>query len=263
MSKKNVLSHSSALMALGLVSSGLIACGEAAAQQGTDPAVPENSLTRVSEHVYVIEAFPNIGIVVGDDATLVVDTGLGPRNGAIVAKAARRVSKGGKLYLTTTHFHPEHAAGDAGFPADTVVIRPRVQQQELEQDGERIVERFRQRPAFAAYLDGVEFRTPDIVFDKEYSLDLGGVHARLMWLGPAHTKGDEEIFIEEDRTLLSGDLAMKNRPPANFAEGSSAEAWVAILEKLAALEPLHVVPDHGALGDASLITDQIAQMTER
>ncbi|HEX7081618.1 MAG TPA: MBL fold metallo-hydrolase [Gammaproteobacteria bacterium] len=257
MSKKSGLFRSSALIALGLA-----AAGEAAAQQGNDPAVPEDSLTRVSEHVYVIEAWPNIGIVVGDDGTLVVDTGLGPRNGAVVAEIAQRLSNSGKLYLTTTHFHPEHAAGDAGFPADTVLIRPRVQQQELERDGERIVERFQQRPGFAAYLDDVEFREPDVLFDDEYRLDLGGVHARLMWLGPAHTQGDEQIFVEEDRTLLSGDLAMKDRPPARFAEGSSAEAWVAILEKLAALEPLHVVPDHGPLGDASLIDDQIAEMSK-
>ena len=44
--------------------------------------LPENSITRVSEHVYAIVGFPNIGIVVGDRATLVVDTGLGARNGA-------------------------------------------------------------------------------------------------------------------------------------------------------------------------------------
>jgi glyoxylase-like metal-dependent hydrolase (beta-lactamase superfamily II) len=252
-----------AAAALACALAGFVAAGQAPAQQATDPAVHADSPTRVSEHVYVIEGWPNIGIVVGADATLVVDTGLGPRNGAAVAAAAQRLSKGGKLYLTTTHFHPEHAAGDAGFPADTIVIRPRVQQEELERDGARIVERFRQRPAFAAYLDDVSFRKPDILFDDEHRLDLGGVHARLMWQGPAHTKGDEQIFVEEDRTLLTGDLAMKNRPPANFAEGSSSDTWVGILKKLAALEPLHVVPDHGALGDASLISDQIAEMSKQ
>lgn len=249
--------------ALACAFAAIVAAASASAQQATDPAVHADSPTRVSEHVYVIEGWPNIGIIVGDEATLVVDTGLGPRNGAAVAAAAQRLSKGGKLYLTTTHFHPEHAGGDSGFPADTVVIRPRVQQQELEQNGERIVERFRQRPAFAPYLEDVKFRTPEILFDDEYRLDLGGVHARLMWLGPAHTKGDEQIFVEEDRTLLTGDLAMKDRPPSNFAEGSSTEVWVGILKKLAALEPLHVVPDHGALGDASLISDQIAEMSSR
>src|SRR5215472_5039132 len=74
------------------------------------PALTENT-TKVSDHVQVIFGFPNIAIVTGDQGTLVVDTGLGPSNGAIVARVAKKLSKGQKLYLTTTHFHPEHAGG--------------------------------------------------------------------------------------------------------------------------------------------------------
>lgn len=228
----------------------------------TDPLLPEDGAVQVSEHVYVIMGFPNVGIIVGNKATLVVDTGLGPRNGATVARQAQKLSKGKKLYLTTTHFHPEHAGGDGGFPPDTIVIRDRVQQQEVEQDGKGFVERFRQDARFAPFLEGdIAFRKPDILFDQEYPLDLGGLHVTLMWLGPAHTKGDEEILVKEDRTLLTGDLAMKDRPPQNYAAGSNAAAWVKILDQLAALKPLHVVPDHGELGDATLISDQKAMMS--
>ena len=245
-----------------IVAFGLLMHGSGFAQDA-NPLLPENSTVRVSDHVYVIPGFPNVGIIVGADATLVVDTGLGRRNGAIVAKEAQKLAKGSKLYLTTTHFHPEHAAGDAGFPADTIVIRPRIQQQELERDGDAVIQRFRERPAFAPFLETVSYRKPDISFDDEYQLNLGGLNVRLMWLGPAHTRGDEEIFVVEDRTLLTGDLAMKDRPPTNFAEGSSAKTWLAILEKLAALQPLHVVPDHGPFGDASLITEQRAVLSSR
>src|SRR3974390_2089436 len=54
--------------------------GRIAAAQNM-PLVEEKS-TRVSDHVYAIMGFPNIAIIVGNRATLVVDTGLGPRNGA-------------------------------------------------------------------------------------------------------------------------------------------------------------------------------------
>src|SRR4051794_36326114 len=54
---------------------------------------------------------PNIGFVVGDRATLVVDTGLGRRNGEYVLAQAKRLANGRPLYLTTTHFHPEHGFG--------------------------------------------------------------------------------------------------------------------------------------------------------
>jgi hypothetical protein len=58
----------------------LVALGVGAAPaQISNPMLSENT-TRVSEHVWAIMGFPNIAIVVGKHATLVVDTGLGPKN---------------------------------------------------------------------------------------------------------------------------------------------------------------------------------------
>ena len=106
------------------------------------PILGEDTV-KVSDHVWAIMGFPNIAIVVGARATLVVDTGLGPRNGAIVARVAAKLSApNAKLYLTTTHFHPEHAAGDAGFPAGTILVRNAEQQREMDLHGKDIVERF-------------------------------------------------------------------------------------------------------------------------
>ena len=47
--------------------------------------IGENT-TRISDHVWAIMGFPNIAIVVGAHSTLVVDTGLGPKNGSTVAR---------------------------------------------------------------------------------------------------------------------------------------------------------------------------------
>src|SRR5262245_55229587 len=131
-------------------------CGALAIAQN-NPLLPEGNVTRVSEHVYAIVGWPNVGIIVGDRATLVVDTGLGPRNGATVAREAQKLSKGGRLYLTTTHFHPEHAGGDAGFPAGTILIRPFVQQDEMLARGNEFLEMFRGRsPQFKELLSDVK-----------------------------------------------------------------------------------------------------------
>src|SRR5258706_6405592 len=89
----------------------------AAAQQNPQ-GVPDNATQRVSEHVWAIVGFPNIAYVVGSRATLMVDTGMGPRNGAVVLREAQKLSKNTVLYLTTTHFHPEHAAGESALPAN-------------------------------------------------------------------------------------------------------------------------------------------------
>src|ERR1700677_2464929 len=117
-----------------------------AAAQMPQPLVTENTV-KISDHVWAIMGFPNIAIVVGDRATLVVDTGLGPRNGATAARVAAKLSKGSKLFVPHTHFHPEHAAGEPGFPPGTVLIRNNVQQREMEQHGAEILDRFRKMSA--------------------------------------------------------------------------------------------------------------------
>jgi len=217
--------------------------------------LPENSVTHVSDHVYAIMGFPNIGIVVGDRATLVVDTGMGPRNGAVIVRAVSKLSKSANLYLTTTHYHPEHASGESAFPPNTVLIRPVVQQQELEKHAMEYVNKFSSRSAlFKQLLAGVTFRSPDITFDKEITVDLGGVTARLFWMGPAHTQGDEMIEVEPDHTLISGDI-VQNKMVMSVADTTAANirSWVSILSQLRSLKMNFIVPDHGPLGDGSLI----------
>jgi glyoxylase-like metal-dependent hydrolase (beta-lactamase superfamily II) len=221
--------------------------------------LPENSVMRVSEHVYAIVGFPNIGIVVGNRATMVVDTGLGARNGAIVVKEAEKLAKTPILYLTTTHFHPEHAMGEQAFPPRTVIVRPEVQQEELNKHATEMMDLFR---GFSAQskelLADVKLRPPDITFDKDLKLDLGGVTTRLMWLGPAHTLGDELILVEPDSVLISGDIVQDKIVPNLPSADASVKNWLAILDQLEPLHPRLVVPDHGALGDGSLIAKEKA-----
>ena len=214
--------------------------------------------TKVSEHIWMTPGFPNVVYVVGDDATLVVDTGLGTKNGELVARIAKRLSKGPKVFLTTTHYHPEHAAGIGGFPPDTVLIRPAVQQRELEKEGEQTMTFFRNSPQFAPSLQGLgPLRLPDLTFDTEAKLELGGgVTARLMFLGAGHTASDELIFVDPDRALITGDIVQNKVVPSVASSGGSFSSWLTVLDKLVPLQPRVVIPTHSKVGDASLITSE-------
>jgi len=222
--------------------------------QMSQPMVGEN-ITKISDHVWAIMGFPNIAIVVGNRATLVVDTGMGPKNGATAARMAAKLAPGNqKLFLTTTHFHPEHAAGEPGFPAATILIRNILQQQEMEQHGQDILDRFSKMSAQnKELLAGVSLRAPDVTFDKEATVDLGGVTVRLLWFGEAHTKGDELTFVEPDRTLISGDVVQNKTMPGISDSGGTPSTWLAVLDKIAGLNAAHVLPDHSTPGDGSLV----------
>ena len=239
-------------MKIRLLLLGAVAVAILAAQN--QPVLGEDTV-KVSEHVWAIMGWPNIAIIVGNRATLVVDTGLGPRNGATIARVAAKLAPGNrKLFLTTTHFHPEHAGGEAGFPGGTILIRNAVQQREMELHGKEMVDLFAGRSAqFKELLSNATLRAPDITFEDEAQIDLGDVTARLLWFGGAHTKGDELTFVEPDRTLVSGDVVQNKVVPGIFRDGGTPSSWLAVLDKVAALNALHVLPDHSAPGDGSMV----------
>jgi glyoxylase-like metal-dependent hydrolase (beta-lactamase superfamily II) len=231
----------------------------AAFGQFPSPTLVETS-TRVSDHVFMTPGFPNVVYVVGDSATLVVDTGLGNSNGALVARVAKKLSKGAKLFVTTTHYHPEHAAGIGAFPPEAILIRPTVQQLELEKEGEQTMTFFRNSPQFGPSLQGLgPLRPPDVTFDSDAKLDLGGgVTVRLMFLGAGHTASDELIFVEPDKALITGDIVQNKVVPSVASSGGSFASWLTVLDKLVPLQPRIVVPTHSKVGDASLITAEAA-----
>lgn len=233
------------------------------AQPANSHLLDPGNLVQISDHTWMIKGFPNIGIVVGTRATLVVDTGLGTPNGKIVSDVALRLStKGQKLYLTTTHYHAEHAAGDGGFPPGTIVIRPRVQQIEMEAEGQKLMDLFISRSAEdKALLQGVQIRPANVLFEKSYRLDLGGgVKASLSWFGAAHTKGDELVMVEPDGVLYSGDVVQNKAGPYFYCAECTPGKWLAVLEQVAQLHPSIVVPDHSPPGDGSLIVSEQAFM---
>lgn len=224
------------------------------------PLLSEDNVKRVSDHVYVMEGFPNVVYVVGSRATLVVDTGLGERNGVTVMHAEQKLAKGPILYLTTTHYHSEHTTGEQAFPASTIIIRNTVQQEEMTKGVGAHMDAFRKMSAQNLdLLQNVKFRPPDVLFDREAKLDLGGVTARLFWVGPAHTKGDELIFVEEDSVLIPGDIVQKDVFPIMPNADASVKGWLSILDNVEALHPKFIVPDHGAaIVDASQIQTERA-----
>jgi len=213
--------------------------------------IPDNSVPLV----------PNVGFVVGETGVLVIDTGLGPRNGAAVAEVAQRLGGSRTLYLVTTHVHPEHDLGAQAFPAATRMLRAQAQVQDIEEFGLQTADLFRSRSAInAELLKDASFRKADLTFEREHELDLGGIRVRLIALGANHTRGDTAVWIEADRVLFSGDVAMRAQPA--FASAySRLDHWLESLDRLDALKPTIVVPSHGPTGDAGFIAGYRTYLT--
>jgi glyoxylase-like metal-dependent hydrolase (beta-lactamase superfamily II) len=225
------------------------------------PLIPEVPPQQIAERVWVfgderINLVPNIGVVVGDDAALVVDTGMGRRNGERLLERVRELSDK-PLLLTLTHFHPEHGWGAQAFKGVATIVYNRAQREELEEKFGPFVELFSSfGPEIAELLADVRLVRPDVVYSGgDAELDLGGVTVQLNYHGPAHTRGDQIVLLPGERVLFAGDLVENRFFPILPDEDAHGSEWIALLERMEALEVTTVVPGHGEVGDAALIGD--------
>ena len=229
------------------------------------PDIVPEGVTAIAGGVHVIPdrrvpLVPNVGIVEGSDRVLVVDVGMGPVNGARVLAAAREIAGSRPLVVTTTHFHPEHAFGLQSFRGEAHSVCNRAQLDELRAKGEAYVGMFRTfGPNVARALEGVELVEHDEVYDGDSTdVELGGRTVQLLTRGLAHTRGDQVVFLPEERVLFTGDLVESRifpiYPwfPPDDADVSGSR-WIDVLSWLESLDAALVVPGHGEVGDAALI----------
>ena len=171
-----------------------------------------------------------------------------------------KVSRNAEIYIASTHFHAEHTTGYLAFPATAKYVNAVVQEAEFGEGGLAQIRTFSGRsPATAELLKDATGRRADITFDREFTLDLGGVHVRFLVVGPTHTRGDTGLFVQEDGVLFAGDVVMNNSFQA-ASSTSSMKAWLAAFDTFEALKPVTIVPSHGAIGPGTLIATNRAVM---
>ena len=93
--------------------------------------------------------------------------------------------------------------------------------------------------------EGITVTPPTTTIEDELTLDLGGIEARIVYLGPAHTAGDVVVHLPEAGVVFTGDLLFHNCAPIGW-EGTNAQ-WITALETIAALECETVIPGHGPI----------------
>jgi glyoxylase-like metal-dependent hydrolase (beta-lactamase superfamily II) len=228
------------------------------------PVVKTSAIGEVADGVWVIPdsdyipMVPNIGIIVGSRATLVIDTGLGTENAQNVLDEARRLSGGRPLFLTLTHFHPEHGYGANVFADHATIVYNEAQWAELQEKGEAYSQLFREgSPDVVPLLEGVEFIAPHIRYSGTISFDLGGgLVVECHEHGGGHSKGDQIILVRgSTEVLFAGDLVEDRYFGVIPDDDSHVYPWIDRLRELEAYGAPVVVPGHGLTGGPELISD--------
>lgn len=216
----------------------------------------------------------NAGLVVGDGASLLIDTLWDERLTRRMLHALAPAHDGAPITnLFNTHGDGDHWYGNALLGGSEIITSEPAAEQ-MEEEPPKMLTRMRPLPALAgkaaalplipgkdrmrglaafgealaAYdFAGLEPRLPDRRFRGSERLEVGGREAELIELGPAHTAGDAIAWLPDVRVVFSGDLVFSGVTPIMWA--GPASNWVAALERIAGLDPVAVVPGHGPVCD--------------
>ena len=236
-------------------------CGQIKKLESGPPVVRIDEAFKLTNSITIIpdpriNYIPNIGIIEGKNAILVVDTGMGPKNAEAVYKKALEISKGRKIYITTTHFHPEHNFGASVFKkSGATIIMNRLQVNELERKGTQYLEMFRSFGELEkTSLLGTELVTADDIYSGIKILDLGNKEV-ILYEMPGHTSGDQVIFVKDDSVVFMGDLVEERFFPIMPDKDTQPSKWINVLIKVKKLKPNIIVPGHGDIGDIQLLED--------
>ena len=218
------------------------------------------SFTRLSDnaYAYTAEGDPNTGVVIGDDAVMVIDTQATPVMAQDVIRRIREVTDKPIKYVVMSHYHAVRVLGASAYGAQQVIASQDTYDLIVErgaQDMKSEIERFPRLFRSVETIPGLTW--PTLTFTGKMTLWLGKLEVQLLQLGRGHTKGDTVVWLPQQKILFSGDLVEYGATP--YAGDAYFQDWPKTLDKLSALQPVALVPGRGdALTTPQLVRDGLA-----
>lgn len=239
----------SLICAMASVVIGTIFSSFAAAQDSpTHQKAPPISVRAVAPDLYFLFDFAssNASFLVTEEGVVVVDTRQHVRDGEELLAQIRKITDKPIKWVVNTHFHADHYLGNPAFKAtgativahrDTAQLMQKMHAKEISRRGG-----FFKKRGYDP--KDVKLVMPDVTFDSELTLRLGGKDIRLLYLGPGQQIGDTFVHFPHIRALHTPG-AFANRSWANTVFTPSVEDWVRALSAASSIDAQIVLPAHG------------------
>ena len=206
----------------------------------------ELSITPVAGNVYMVQrpgGGGNIGVQVGADGVLLVDSLFAPLTDRLVA-AVKQVTDEEIRFLINTHIHIDHVGGNANlaemgvliFAHDNTRLRFFEERSRFPRAGGSFAP---QQPAAAR---------PLITFNDAMSFHLNGEEVQAFLAPPAHTDGDSFVYFSESDVLHLGDVyRTTSYPIIDIYNGGSLRGTIAAMDKAIDMAgpETKIIPGHG------------------
>jgi len=205
------------------------------------------SFDKLSEHAYAYtaEGDPNTGVVIGDNAVMVIDTQATPVMAQDVIARVQAVTDKPIKYVVLTHYHAVRVLGASGYRPEHIIASRDTYDLIAERGEADMASEIARFPRLFRAVESVPGLTwPTLVFERRLTLWLGKLQIELLQLGRGHTKGDTVVWLPQEKILFSGDLVEYAATP--YTGDAYLSDWPATLDAIAALDPRQLVPGRGA-----------------
>jgi len=204
----------------------------------------------------------NAGFVVGEEQTLIVDTGGCRLSAQTVLGYARVARPGNRMLAVNLEPHFDHLGGNGYLKSQGVelwshelVNRTEEDFAEEKADFHRAIrsEMRRERNEEEIFFGGTELTMAEHRIKTDTRFELGGVDAEVL-LMPGHTAANLAVWVAQERVLFAADTLLAGYEP-NLEAGNVAlwRQWLDSLERIEKLRPHVVVPGHGqVLGEGRI-----------
>jgi len=205
------------------------------------------TFARLSEHAwaYTAEGDPNTGVIIGEDAVIVVDTQATPAMAQDVIRHIRQITDKSIKYVVLTHYHAVRVLGAAAYRPQEILSSQDTYDLIVERGEADKASEIGRFPRLFSDVDSVPpgLTWPTITFVGKLSLRFGSLEVQLLQLGRGHTRGDTVVWLPQQKVLFSGDLVECEATP--YAGDAYYEDWPATLDAIAALNPEKLLPGRG------------------
>ena len=217
--------------------------------------------TEVGDRVFVRRyAFydQNIGVVLGRDAALVIDTRTTYPQAREILDDLRELTSAPVEVVVDTHGHYDHAFGNAVFRPATIWGHVGCGPFMARTGDARRPQLVAQLPDLAADLREVVVDPPDRTFEEQVVVDVGDRQVELRYLGRGHTDHDAIVLVPGTGVLFAGDLLEGGAVPS-FGDSYPLD-WPATVDRLMPLVERIAVPGHGDPDGPDWVAEQAAAL---
>ena len=236
------------VLSLAVFAGAILAVLPTASQEKMQLPPRPPTVKQVSSDLYFFFDYDgaNSVFLVTDDGVLVIDTREHPRAGQDLLDRIRKVTDKPIKWVINSHFHGDHHFGNAAFkPTGAIFVAQketaRIMQQVQPKEMARRMDYFKNNQYDPSE---VKLILPDVTFDNEMTIYLGGREIRLFYLGPGQQAGDTFVLFPKERALFTPGSFTKHNLP-NMAFTPSVENWINLLDRIAAMDVDRILPAHG------------------